>query len=369
MESTQSPPTNADSAGEVPSAVEADGGWPKLLRQLSSGQDLDRSTAEAAMTDILAGRTSPIHIAALLVGLKAKGETVDELVGLATAMRAAAEPLTVPAGTIDIVGTGGSAHRRSHALNVSTMASIVAASAGATVCKHGNRRASSTSGSFDFLEALGVAIELGPKDLEVCIEEVGLGFAFARSFHPAMRFAGPVRAELGIPTTFNLLGPLANPGRVSRQVIGVASVATAELLAETLRALDATSTWVVAGADGLDELSTTGDSVAHIVTPTGVSVERIEIEALGLERTSLDELVGGSPAENVSVFHEILAGTPGPHRDIVLLNAAAGLVVADRVETLADGLDLAARAVDDGRSTHTLERLISVTNRLVDEQK
>ncbi|MEL6981535.1 MAG: anthranilate phosphoribosyltransferase [Actinomycetota bacterium] len=330
-----------------------------------AGRDLSADQAATAMADILAGLVDPARIAGLLIGLAAKGETVDELAGMARAMRSTAEPLHVADGAIDIVGTGGSAHRRSHALNVSTMASIVAAAAGARVCKHGNRRASSTSGSFDFLEAIGVAIDLDPKALEVCIDEVGVGFAFARTFHPAMRFAGPVRAELGIPTVFNLLGPVANPALVERQVVGVSSPERAELLAGALRALGSTSSWVVCGHGGLDELSLTGDSDVWSVSADGVTHRVVSLSELGLEAVPAEALAGGDAAANAALFERLVAGETGPVRDIVTLNAAAGLVVAGVVSDLGGGLDLARAAIDDGRVAAKLGQLRSVTDRLV----
>jgi len=329
-----------------------------------AGLDLTGDQSAAAMADILSGSVDPVRISALLVALAAKGETVEEVAGMARAMRAAAEPLRVADGAIDIVGTGGSAHRRSNALNVSTMASIVAAGAGARVCKHGNRRASSTSGSFDFLEAIGVAIDLGPRQLETCIDEVGVGFAFARTFHPAMRFAGPVRAELGIPTVFNLLGPVANPGLVERQVVGVASPERAQLLAGALRQLGSTSSWVVAGHGGLDELSLTGDSEVWAVSASGVEHRTVSLTSLGLRTASPEDLAGGDAAANAAIFERLLTGAGGPIRDIVTLNAAAGLVVAGLASDLADGLGRARTALDEGHVAAKLDQLRTVTNRL-----
>ncbi len=350
-------------------AVEPHGGWAGLLGTLTAGGDLSRDAARAAMTDILDGRSTHAQIAGLLVALAAKGETVDELTGFATAMVEAAEPLSVDERAIDIVGTGGSDHRRVHALNVSTMASIVAASAGAIVCKHGNRKASSTSGSFDFLEALGVAIDLGPGELEACVGEIGLGFAFARSFHPAMRFAGPVRVELGIPTVFNLLGPLAHPGRLVRQVVGVSSPERAAAMAEVLHALGSSSAWVVAGADGLDEVSTTGDSVVFELASGRVRRRDVVLSELGVERVDLDALVGGDPTDNARIFDGVLHGDEGPYRDIVAINAGAGLVVAGLAETLEEGLEQARAAIDDGRAAAKLGQLRSVTKGLVDQDR
>lgn len=349
-----------DSALEPPKAD-----WPALLGALTTGHDLDRDQAREAMADILAGRAGDARIAGLLVALAAKGETVEELTGFASGMLEASEGLSVDERAIDIVGTGGSAHRRAHALNISTMACIVAAGAGAVVCKHGNRRASSTSGSFDFLEALGVAIDLGPGQLEACVEEVGLGFAFARTFHPAMRFAGPVRADLGIPTVFNLLGPLAHPGRLTRQVIGVASPERAEALAMVLRELGSNAAWVVAGADGLDELSTTGPSDVWEVSGDGVLHRRVVPGELGLDSAELSDLIGGDAVVNAAIFERVVGGELGPHRDVVLLNAGAGLVVGGVAATLGDGVKAARTALDDGRVESKLQQLRSVTHRLV----
>jgi anthranilate phosphoribosyltransferase len=346
--------------------VAAHGGWPTLLSTLIAGSDLSQAEAEAAMTDILAGIATQSQIAGLLVGLKAKGEeSVAELTGFATAMLAAAEPLTVDERAIDIVGTGGSDHRRRHALNVSTMACLVAAAAGAVICKHGNRKASSTSGSSDFLEALGIPIDLGPAQLQECVERVGIGFAFARRYHPAVRFAGPVRVELGVPTAFNLLGPMANPARVTRQLIGVASPERAGVMAEVLVALGLKSAWVVSGAGGLDELSTIGDSVVYRVQGGVVQRGDVALEPLGLEPASLDQLAGGSAEDNLSIFRRILAGQPGPHRDIVVLNAGAALVVAGLADDIAEGIGKAAAAIDDGRTDAKLNELVTVANQLV----
>jgi anthranilate phosphoribosyltransferase len=355
----------AQTEAAVPSAVADHGGWAGLLGAVTDGRGLTTTEAAAAMTDILAGIATPAQIAGLIVGLRMKGETVDEMTGLASAMLDAAEALTVPDGAIDIVGTGGSVHRRTHALNISTMASVVAASAGAVVCKHGNRRASSTSGSFDFLEAIGVDIGLSSAQLERCVAEVGLGFAFARAFHPAMRFAGPVRAELGIPTVFNVLGPLAHPGRLKRQVVGTASEGLAAKMGAVLQNLGSERAWVVAGDGEIDELSTTGPSVVYEVGPEGVDRFVVEPERVGLATASLAALTGGSPADNARVFAAILDGTErGPRRDVVILNAAAGLVVAGVAPDLAGGVSLAASAVDDGRASSKLAEVVAATTRL-----
>ncbi|MCP4225479.1 MAG: anthranilate phosphoribosyltransferase [Actinomycetia bacterium] len=270
----------------------------------------------------------------------------------------------MPSSTIDIVGTGGSSHRRRHALNISTMASIVAGAAGAIVCKHGNRKASSTSGSFDFLEAIGVDVDLGPAGLEACVAKVGVGFAYARSFHPAMRHLGPVRAQLGIPTVFNVLGPLAHPGRLTRQVVGTASATLAPTMAEVLRNLGSERSWVVAGEGGIDELTTTGPTRVFEVSPDGVAEFEVTPQEVGLDPApSLEVLAGGSASENASIFSAIVDGSErGPRRDVVVLNAAAGLVVADVAGDLEAGVKMAGEAIDDGRVGHKVADLIDAAN-------
>ena len=333
------------------------GGWPAVLSRIGAGTDLDRHLAYSVMSEILQGEATEAQIGGLLIGLAVKGESRDEMAGFVESMLAASEPLAVPPHAIDIVGTGGSRHRRTHAVNASTMACIVAGAAGAVVCKHGNRRASSTSGSFDFLEALGVDISISPSDLERCVAEVGVGFAFARSFHPAMRFAGPVRAELGIPTVFNTLGPLAHPGRIKRQLVGVATEERAALVAEVLAELGSERAWVVAGADGLDEVSTTGPSVIFDVSPSGIERLTVDLDDVGVDRVELARIAGGSPADNVAIFERMVDGETGPHRDLVAINAGAGLVVAGLADDLAKGTELANEAIESGAARSVLERL------------
>lgn len=342
------------------------GGWVAVFTALTAGENLSRDVSRAAMAEILTGSATHAQIAAFVIGLRAKGETTDEMVGMTTAMLDASMPLHIPADAIDIVGTGGSSHRRRHALNVSTMAAFVASAAGAVVCKHGNYRASSTSGSFDFLTALGVHVDLDGPKLEACLAEVGLGFALARLFHPAMRHAGPVRSELGIPTVFNLLGPIAHPGRVRRQLIGTANEEQAKQLAEVSLERGVDRVWVVTGADGLDELSTTGPSVIYDVGPEGIERRELDLRFLGIApAASMDALSGGSAEENVAIFDAILNGRESsPRRDIVVLNAGAALVVAGIAGDLASGLRDAAAAIDDGRALAKLEALRTVTARL-----
>jgi anthranilate phosphoribosyltransferase len=343
--------------------LERFGGWPGTIGAVAAGEDLVEDHARAAMAEILAGRATPAQIAGLIVALRVKGETTGEMIGLVRGMLDAAQPLTVPAEAVDIVGTGGSAHRRRHALNVSTMAAFVAAGAGATVCKHGNFKASSTSGSFDFLDALGVPIDLDPSQLEALVAEHGLGFALARTFHPAMRHAGPVRAELGIPTVFNSLGPLAHPGRIRRHVIGCATESLAERMSRVLEALGSEHAWVVTGDGGIDEISTTGPSVIYVVRDGVVRRTELDLDPLGIRRPeSLDEVSGGSADDNVGIFRAILDGSEtGPRADIVMLNAGAALVVAGIAADLGEGLAAARSAVADGRVEAKLEALRSWT--------
>jgi anthranilate phosphoribosyltransferase len=339
------------------------GAWPGVLRQLTGGADLSEAVARGAMEKILAGEATDAQVAALIVGLRIKGESPAEVVGLAGAMLDAAAPLHLdePDSTIDLVGTGGSSVFGGSAFNVSTMASIVAAGAGATVCKHGNRKASSASGSTDLLEALGVAVELDGPGVATCVREAGVGFAFARMFHPSMRHVAGVRAELGIPTVFNVLGPLSHPGRVTRQVLGVADPRLMDLVPEVLARRGTVHSWVVHGEGGLDELTTAGTtSVAEVV---GDRIRHLTFtpEDVGLARVTLDRLAVGGPEENAAAAKDVLAGRPGPVRDMVVLNAAAGLVVAGLAGDLAEGVQLAGTAIDDGRAARVLGELVAVS--------
>ncbi len=336
------------------------GGWRTLLGRLVDGTDLTSDEAGAAMTAILAGDATPAQTAGFIVALRQKGETVDELDGLVGAMLGAAAELDLPPGTIDIVGTGGSPRRRTRALNVSTMASIVAASAGATVCKHGNVKASSTSGSFDLLAALGVNYDLSSARVEEIVREVGVGFCFARAFHPAMRHAGPVRAELGIPTVFNVLGPLSHPGRVRRQVLGVGDPRLLDLVAGVLATRGADHALVVHGADQLDELSLCGPTaVREVRDGEVVGTYQVDPTDFGLTVVAEDDMPGGTPEDNAAIARAVFAGEAGPARDIVTLNAGAGLYVAGVVDSLADGVRVAGEAIDAGRAAATLEHLVA----------
>ncbi len=337
------------------------GGWPAVLTTLSSGNDLTDEVAQSALDAILAGEATDAQIAGFMIGMRIKGESVPEITGMVRAMQNAATPLHLPDDTIDIVGVGGAPSRQKHALNVSTMAAIVAAAAGATVCKHGNRKASSTSGSMDVLEALGVRIELSPAELSTLVHDTGLGFAFARTFHPAMRFVAGVRGELGVPTVFNLLGPLSHPGQLKHQVIGVADVVAASRMIEVLAASGSIRAMVVSGHDSLDELTTTGPTNVFELRSGEILSYEVTPQSVGLAVAAPEDLIGGDAQANAEIAHRIFAGDKGPKRDIVVLNVAACLVVADRADDLAAGVALADEAIDSGGAADKLQQLIAAT--------
>ncbi|MEY2642290.1 MAG: anthranilate phosphoribosyltransferase [Actinomycetota bacterium] len=335
------------------------GGWPTLLSTLLDRTDLPATHARAAMSTILNGDATAAQLIGFIVALRAKGETPEELSGLLDAVLSAATPVpldeSVRERAIDIVGTGGD---RSHSVNVSTMSAIVVAGAGVPVCKHGARAASSQCGTADVLEALGVVVELSPEGVNRCVERAGMGFCLAARYHPAFRFAAPARREIGIPTVFNLLGPMANPGRVRRQLIGVANPLVAERMLASLRLHGSVSSWVVHGG-GLDELTTTGSSTVLELRGGKVRSFTVDPVALGLAPAIMDELVGGSPDFNAGVVRRMLDGEHGAVRNIVLLNAAAGLMVADAVESLEHGLVRAAESIDSGAARGVLDKLVT----------
>ena len=337
------------------------GGWPALLTALLDRTHLTAEQARAAMATILVGDATPAQLIGFVVALRAKGESSEELSGLLDAVleHAAIVPLSddVRDRAVDIVGTGGD---HSHSINVSTMAAIVTAAAGTPVCKHGARGASSKCGTADVLEELGVMIELTPEGVAHCVAQAGIGFCFAPAFHPAFRFAAPSRREIGIPTVFNLLGPMANPGRVRRQVIGVANASFAERMIETLRGHGSTHSWVVHGG-GLDELTTTGPSQVIELVDGEINHFGIDATELGLAPARNADLVGGEPPENAQVVRNVLGGQSGAHRDIVVLNAGAGLVVGGAASDLADGIEQAARAIDSGAAADTLDRFVTAS--------
>jgi anthranilate phosphoribosyltransferase len=332
--------------------------WPAVLARLLKREDLTEAEAAAAMAAVLSGEATPAQIAAFAVGLRIKGETVTEMTGLVRAMLAAATPIQVEGPLVDVVGTGGD---RAGTFNVSTLAAIVVAGAGQRVAKHGNRAASSRCGSADLLEAFGVVIGLPPEGVAACIDQVGIGFCFAPVFHPAMRFAGPPRSELGVPTVFNFLGPLANPARAGHSAIGVADPRMAPIMAEVLRRTGTRHALVFYGHDGLDELTITTTSTMLEVGPDSLRELEVDPEALGLASASREELVGGDVERNLAIARAVLAGKGGPARDFVLLNAAAALVAADAALGLADGIERAARSIDEGRAQAKLDAWVQAS--------
>jgi anthranilate phosphoribosyltransferase len=344
-----------------------------VLGRIMSGESLGEDEAAAVIGAVLDGAATPAQTAALLVALRMKGESVEEMTGLVRAMLAHAVPLQVGGDVVDVVGTGGD---RLSSINVSTLAACIAAGAGARVCKHGNRAASSSVGTADVLEALGVEVSLGPRGVARCVEEVGMGFCFAPRYHPAMRHAAPVRPELGVPTVLNFLGPLANPARVRRQLVGVSDPKMAPKMAEVLGSNGSLHAMVVHADDGLDELSVTSPStVTEVVAaedaPRGYLLRsfRLEPESLGVARSSMRELRGGDATFNAGAIRRVLEGERSARRDIGVLNAAAALVVAGRAEGLADGLVQASDALGSGRALAVLEGLVRVSREEADAER
>ena len=338
--------------------------WPALLSTLVAGSDLTSEQAGDALREILAGAATDAQIAGFLIALRMKGESIGEVSAMVDAMLESAAPIELPAGpdAIDIVGTGGSPSRRAHALNVSTMASFVAAGAGARVVKHGNRKASSTSGSFDLLEALGIPLELDGPGIAHCVSEAGIAFCFARSFHPAMRHAGPVRTQLGVPTVFNFLGPLSHPARVLRQVIGVSDQRIAPIVVGVLQQRGAPRALVVSGDDGMDEFTTTTTSTVHELRDGVVNTTTFDPRDVGVALVSSDAIAGGGPEVNADIAGRVFGGETGAYRDIVCLNAAAGLFVAGIVDDLSTGVVKAQESIDSGAAAGVVQRLISAAN-------
>ena len=335
--------------------------WPDVIGRLVRREDLGADLVEQAMAVILSGDATDAQIAGFAVALRAKGETPEELATLVRTMLQFAERVDltdIDGPIVDTCGTGGD---RAGTVNVSTMAALVAAAAGARVAKHGGRAASSQCGSTDVLEALGVVIDLGPVGVARCVREVGIGFCFAQRFHAAMRFAAPVRRELGTPTTFNFLGPLANPAGATRRTIGVSDPAMAERVVSTLAVLGAERALVFYGHDGLDELTVTTTSTVHELHDGEIRVYDIDPTDFGIPVADMGGLAGGDAAGNAEAVHQTLAGASGPIRDIVALNAAAALVVADLVPDLGTGVGRARELLDDGSAAATLEALVRVS--------
>lgn len=323
------------------------------LAAVVEGKLLTTDEARAAMGSVMDGEATPAQLAALMVALRMRGETVEELAGFASAMRDRVLHVDAPEGAIDTCGTGGDG---SGTINISTAAALVVAAAGVPVAKHGNRAITSKSGSADVLEALGIRTDLGPREAAEALRTDHFAFLFAMGYHPAMRHAGPTRKEIGVRTAFNLLGPLTNPAGARRQVVGVGDPAAAPRIAEVLRLLGAERALVVHGA-GLDELPLDGSGVLYDVTPQGVTRQEVVAADLGLSAAPISALAGGSAADNASAVEAILGGATGPGRDVVLLNAAAAFVVAGRAADLRAGIPLAASSIDGGAATRLLGRL------------
>jgi anthranilate phosphoribosyltransferase len=333
----------------------------QAIGAVASGTDLSADQAAAVLAEVMDGAASEIEISALLIGLRTKGETVEELAGLARTMRALAT--RVDAGRDDLLDTAGTGGGRP-TFNVSTTAALIAAAAGCAVAKHGNRSATGLSGSADLLEALGARIDLAPAAVARCIADVGFGFMFAPAHHQATRFVVPVRKELAVRTIFNFLGPLTNPAGATRQVIGVADPAYLDTMAGALARLGARRALVVSSQDGLDEMSTAGSTHVVEVTPEGIERYTVQPDDMGLPRAAPDDLSGGDPAENARITRAIFDGEPGPRRDLAVLNAGAAIYAGGRADSLVAGVRAAEASIDDGAAAATLERFVVRTAEL-----
>ncbi len=331
----------------------------EAIPPLVDRHDLTEAEASACMEELMSGAATPAQVAAFLIALRMKGETVDEITGLARVMREKSLRVEIEGPLLDTCGTGGDASRT---FNVSTAAAFVAAGAGARVAKHGNRAMSSDCGSADVLEALGGKIDLPPEGVKRCIEQAGFGFMFAQVYHPAMKHIAPVRREIGVRTVFNILGPLTNPARAEHHVLGAPDGATAEKLAAVLARLGTGHAFVVHGEDGLDEISVSSATDVFEVHDGAVLCRRFELAELGLAPHDPSALRGGSPEQNAVALRRVLCGEPGPLRDFTLVNAAAALVAADLASDMRAGLALAAQSIDEGKATERLDAWVRVSN-------
>ena len=330
-----------------------------IIGKVASGASLTRIEAAAAFDTMMSGDATPSQMGGLLMALRVRGETVDEITGAVTAMRGKMLRVKAPADAVDVVGTGGDG---SGSVNVSTCASFIVAGAGVPVAKHGNRAMSSRSGAADVLAALGVNIDITPDHVSRCIAEAGIGFMFAPVHHPATKNIGPTRVELGTRTIFNLLGPLSNPAGVTRQMVGVFARHWVEPLAQVLKNLGATSAWIVHGSDGLDEITLTGPTFVAALEGGNIRTFEVTPEDAGLPRSSGDELKGGDAAANAIALKAVLGGKQSAFRNVALLNAAAALIVAGKAKTLKEGVALGAASLDSGAAAEKLARLAAVSN-------
>jgi anthranilate phosphoribosyltransferase len=330
-----------------------------IIAKVATGATLSREEAASAFDQMMSGEATPSQLGGLLMALRVRGETVDEITGAVSAVRAKMLKVEAPAGAVDVVGTGGDG---SGSVNVSTCASFIVAGTGIPVAKHGNRALSSRSGAADVLSSLGVKIDITPEQVGHCIAEAGIGFMFAPSHHPAWKNVGPTRVELATRTIFNLLGPLANPAGVKRQMVGVFSKQWVLPLAQVLKNLGSESVWVVHGSDGLDEITLTGPTFVAALEGDTIRSFEVSPEDVGLKRVAGEALKGGDAAANAVALKSVLDGMPSPYRDVALLNAAAALVVAGRARDLKEGMTLGTRSIDDGAAAERLKRLIAISN-------
>jgi anthranilate phosphoribosyltransferase len=331
----------------------------QALHKISEGRDLAGEEMRSVMRLIMEGQATPAQTGAFLMGMRIKGESVGEIAAAVSIMREKMVPVDAPEDAVDIVGTGGDGVGT---LNISTAASFVVAATGVPVAKHGNRALSSKSGSSQALEALGVKLDLTPAQIGECVRQANIGFMFAPSHHPAMKYVGPARAELGVRTMFNLLGPQSNPASVRRYVLGVYSEQWVEPVAAALLANRAIKAWVMHGSDGLDELTVTGPSFVAQIAGGDLRSFEVTPEQAGLKRHELKDILGGTPEENAAAIHALFDGADGAYRDIVLLNAAAALIVADKADDLKSGVAMAKEAIDSGAAKQTLAKLVAVSN-------
>ena len=329
------------------------------LAKVATGASLTREEARDAFDDLLSGEVTHSQGGAFLMALRVRGEALDEIAGAVSAMRGRMLKVKAPDGAIDIVGTGGD---HSGSYNISTLAAIIVAGCGVPVAKHGNRAASSRSGTADVLAALGVKLGLDPAGLERCLAEAGLCFMFAQTHHAAMRHVAPVRVELGTRTIFNLLGPLSNPAGVSHQLLGVFSEAWLDPLTQVLKELGSKKVWTVHGSDGLDEMTTTGPTLVAALENGAIRRFTVTPDEVGLPISKPEDLKGADPEHNAAQLRAVLEGARIPYRDVALLNAAAALVIADEAKNLRDGVERASQALDSGAAKGTLERLVQVSN-------
>ncbi len=335
--------------------------WPRTLATVVAGQDLEEDAAAAVLSDIMGGDVDPARTAGLLTALRAKGESATEIAGFVRAMLEHVVPIDLEGPLVDTCGTGGDG---ADTFNVSTVAALVVAAAGVRVAKHGNRSASSRCGSADLLEAWGVAIDLSPAAVATCVRELGIGFLFARTFHPAMRHVGPIRASLGIRTVFNVLGPLSNPAGAQHQIVGVADPRLAPVMADALARLGKRHALVFWGEDGLDELTTTGPSRMWEVRDGAVAETRFDPLDVGVPRAALPDLQGGAVADNVAIADAVLSGTPGAPADVVALNAGAALYAADVVPSIAAGVTRAREVLASGAAADLRDRWVARSSAL-----